>query len=160
MAHILRLVERTSNSPNIGYIFGLAAGVCYGAWGVIAKIAITNYDVPPLLFAATAFVFGGLMFAPVLAFGVDRAVKTSKRAVVYFALSGLGSGAAIIALSFALEKGEVTVVSPIVAVSPLITLILVRLFLERLEKISITLVMGSLLVLGGTVMIVVGDSVF
>ena len=159
MSNISAVVAKATGSPNIGYAYGLVAGIAYGAWSVIAKTAITNYNVPPLLFATTAFAFGSLMFAPVLAYGLPRAFHRSKRALALFALAGAGSGIAIIALSFGLEKGDVTVVGPIVSVSPLITLVLVRIFLERLERISRSLVVGSLLVVGGTVMVVVGDSV-
>ena len=143
----------------MGYAFGLVSGVCYGAWSVIAKTAISDYEIPPLLFAAIAFFFGTVMFGPLLAYDGPRAFRLSKRSLAWFALSGVGSGAAIVALSFGLEKGDVTVVAPIVSISPLITLVLVRIFLERLERVSITLVLGVLLVVAGTVLVVVGDSV-
>lgn len=158
--YIFGMVARFSRSENIGYLFGLAAGVCYGAWSVITKTAITDYDIPPLLFAAATFAFGTFMFAPLLVYSAPRAFKSSKQALGLFALSGLGGGVAVIALSFGLQKGDVSVVGPILSASPLITLILVRIFLERLEIISPTVVIGSLLVVGGTVMVVVGDTAF
>lgn len=143
----------------MGYALGLSAGVCYGAWSIIASTSMRDYDIPPLLFAAIAFCFGTIMFGPVLAYDGPRAYRRSKRSLGWFALSGVGSGAAIVALSFALEKGDVTVVAPIVSISPLITLVLVRIFLEHMERISRTLVLGALMVLAGAVMVVVGDSV-
>ncbi len=153
-------VERTSQSRTIGYILGLIAGACYGAWNVIAKTAIGDYDIPPLMFADISFFFGTLIFAPVLAHRLPRAFKSTKGALAMFGLAGVSSGISIVALSFGLERGDVTVISPIVAISPLITLVLARIFLERLERISITLVLGVLLVVGGTVLVVVGDSFF
>ncbi len=159
-APVFRAAERLGASPKIGYLFGLAAGVCYGVWGVIAKTALSNYDIPPLLFAAAAFAFGTAMFTPVLAYGIPKAVNASKSALALFAVSGLASGVAIVALSFAVDSGDITVVTPIVAVNPLIVLLLVRIFMERLEKVSLPLVMGCLLVVGGTIMVVVGDSAF
>ena len=150
----------TKLSSYSGYIFGIVAGICYGGWALIAKTAITDYNLPPLLFAAIAFSFGTIIFSPVLAYDLPRAIKTSWQAVALFALSGVGSGLAIMALSFALEEGDVSVVAPIVSVSPLITLILVRIFLERLERISLRLVIGALVVVAGTVMVVVGDAAF
>ena len=155
-----RAGARTSESPVAGYAFGLIAGVCYGAWSIIAKTAINDYDIPPLLFAATAFFFGTIMFGPVLAYDAPRAFRISKRALAMFAISGVGSGVAIVALSFALEKGDVTVVAPIVSTSPLITLFLVRIFLERLEKVTLRMVSGALLVVGGTALVLVGNSSF
>ncbi len=148
-----------SESQWLGYVLGLVAGISYGAWSVIAKTAIHDYNIPPLLFAAIAFFFGTVMFAPVLAYDGPRSFRISKPALAWFALSGVGSGAAIVALSFGLEKGDVTVVAPIVSISPLITLVLVRIFLERIERLSPTLVIGALLIVSGTVLVVVGDSI-
>ena len=118
--YIFGMVARFSRSENIGYLFGLAAGVCYGAWSVITKTAITDYDIPPLLFAAATFAFGTFMFAPLLVYSAPRAFKSSKQALGLFALSGLGGGVAVIALSFGLQKGDVSVVGPILSASPLI----------------------------------------
>ena len=158
-ALLARTRANNQESPWAGYALGLVAGICYGAWSVIAKTAIHDYEIPPLLFAAIAFFFGTVMFSPVLVYDGPRAYRRSKRGMAWFALSGVGSGAAIVALSFGLEKGDVTVVAPIVSISPLITLVLVRIFLERLERVSLTLVLGALMVVGGTVLVVVGDSV-
>ena len=91
--------------------------------------------------------------------GVPKALVNSRFSLAMFTLSGIASGSAIIALSFSLEKADVTVVAPVVSVSPLITLVIVRAFMERLEKVTWTLLMGVLLVVGGTVMVVVGDTV-
>ena len=159
VAFIFRLVGKTRDARATGYIYGLIAGISYGAWTVIAKTAISDYHIPPLVFAGTAFFFGTIMFAPVLAYSVPRAIGASKSALAMFALSGIGSGVAIVALSFGLERGDVTVIAPIVSVSPLITLVLLRVFLQQLERISIRLVGGALLVVGGAVLIVIGDSV-
>ena len=155
----MQLGVETSRSQLTGYGFGLISGICYGAWSVIAKTAIADYHIPPLLFAAIAFSFGTVIFLPVLAFDLPRSLKSSKRAVAMFTISGLGAGVAIVALSFGLERGDVTVVSPIVSVSPLITLVLVRIFLEQLERISPRLVLGALMVVSATVLIVVGDRI-
>jgi len=156
----LSIGAKTNESSYIGYIFGLFAGVCYGAWSIIAKIAITDFDIPPILFAAIAFLFGTIIFTPVLAYDLPRSLRSSRRSVALFALSGIGSGGAIIALSFALERGDVSVVAPIVSVSPLITLILVRLFMDRLERVTWRLAVGASIVVAGTVMVVVGDKAF
>ena len=59
----LSIGAKTNESSYIGYIFGLVAGVCYGAWSIIAKTAITDFDIPPILFAAIAFLFGTIIFA-------------------------------------------------------------------------------------------------
>ena len=61
-------------------------------------------------------------------------------------------------MSFALEHGEVVVISPIVSVSPLITLVLAWALLRQLERITLPLVIGALLVVGGVALVAIGDT--
>ncbi|HIN06426.1 MAG TPA: hypothetical protein EYM65_09355 [Dehalococcoidia bacterium] len=56
----------------------------------------------------------------------------------------------------ALSRAPVTVVSPINASSPLITLALAHIFLRRLESLNWTLVLGTLISVGGVVLVVLG----
>jgi len=71
-------------------------------------------------------------------------------------LAGVCQGLAVAFLFQALSRAPVTVVSPINASSPLITLLLAHLFLQRLEHINPLLVLGTLLSVGGVVLVVVG----
>lgn len=146
-------------SRSIGYMLGIVTGVCFGSWGVIAKSTMADYDIPPFLFAGISFTFGTIIFAPVLAYGVPRAVSISKRSLGFFALSGCGYGLAFLALSFGLERENVAVLMPIFAINPLITLVLVKLFLDRMEILTLPVMAGALLVVGGTALVVVGDSI-
>ena len=142
----------------IGYVCGLISGVFYGAWSVVAKHALSGYGVPALVFATIAFLFGTLMFLPLVGRTLPKTVMSARRSAMYFILSGLGSGSAIILMAFALERGEVVVVSPIVSVSPLITLVLAWVLLRQLERITLTLAFGALLVVGGVVLVAIGDT--
>ena len=141
----------------LGYLYGLGSAACYGATTVIMKSAVSDYA-PPFIVAATSMAFGGIMMVPLAAADIPRAFRTSGRAVVMFAISGLLGGIGIIAISFGVKHSDVVVVSPTIAVSPLLTLILARIFLGRLEKITITLVVGALSVVGGTVLVAVGGT--
>ena len=76
------------------------------------------------------------------------------RNLVVCGLSGLCQGLAIAALFQALSRAPVTVVSPINASSPLITLLLVHLFLRRLETITPLLVAETLLSVTGVVVVI------
>ena len=55
-------------------------------------------------------------------------------------------------------RAPVTVVSLIYASTPLITLVLAHFFLRRLEPINPALVTGTMLSLGGVVMVILGAS--
>ena len=98
------------------------------------------------------------MFLPLVGRTLPKTVMSAPRSAVFFILSGLGSGCAIIALAFALERGDVVVISPIVSVSPLITLVLAWVLLRQLERITLTLVMGALMVVGGVVLVAIGGN--
>ena len=67
-------------------------------------------------------------------------------------------GLAVTFLFQALSRAPVTVVSPINASSPLITLLLTHLFLRRLESINPLLVVGACLGVGGVVTVVLGTA--
>ena len=154
----IRAQGAASTAVTIGYVCGLTSGLFYGAWSVVAKHAVSGYGVPPLIFATTAFFFGTLMFLPLVGRSLPRTVANARRSAAFFVLSGLGSGGAIVAMAFALERGDVVVVSPIVSVSPLITLALVWALLRQMERITLTLVLGALLVVGGVVLVAVGNT--
>ena len=76
--------------------------------------------------------------------------------IVACALAGICQGLAVAALFQALSRAPVTVVSPISASSPLITLVLSLIFLRRLELINAFLVAGTLLSVAGVVVVVLG----
>lgn len=158
MRHGVRLPRTLATAATIGYVCGLGSGVFYGAWGVVAKHSISGFNIPPLVFATLAFVFGTIMFMPLVGLTLPKRVISARRSALYFILSGVGSGSAIILMSFALEHGEVVVISPIVSVSPLITLVLAWALLRQLERITLPLVIGALLVVGGVALVAVGDT--
>ncbi|HZC03347.1 MAG TPA: EamA family transporter, partial [Gammaproteobacteria bacterium] len=73
--------------------------------------------------------------------------------------AGICQGLAVASLFQALSRAPVTVVSPINASNPLITLVLAHLFLRRLESINSALVVGTLLSVGGVALVVLGASI-
>jgi drug/metabolite transporter (DMT)-like permease len=82
--------------------------------------------------------------------------RLPSRYIVICGLAGICQGLAVAFLFQALSRAPVTVVSPINASNPLITLALAHLFLRRLESINLLLVLGTLLSVGGVVMVVLG----
>jgi drug/metabolite transporter (DMT)-like permease len=53
----------------------------------------------------------------------------------------------------------VVVISPIVSSSPLVTLFLAHVFLTRLERVTKRLLFGTLLTVGGVVLVVIGHQI-
>ena len=143
----------------------LAAGASYGATNVMAKQAIEIYD-SPLMVTAFSMLVGLVIIAPLVG------VTTAKTGVLrvgshglgqtlfslrFVALAGLASGIAVNALYFAVQKADVVVISPIVASSPIVTLLLAHIFLARLENVTRGLVAGTLMAVSGVILVVLGS---
>ena len=140
----------------VGYACGLAGGVGYGALDVVIKVTVTDHA-PPLAGAAASMLIGFIIFAPLLAWNLPRTVQKAGRFVGMFFLSGIAGGTAVITMFIALEQGDVVVVAPIMSVSPVITIILAHLFLRRLERLTIQVILGTLLAVGGATLVGIGD---
>ena len=59
-------------------------------------------------------------------------------------------------LYLALSKAPVIVVSPVFALNPVVALVLAHFFLQRLERITLPLVLGTFFAVGGVVTVIVG----
>ena len=151
-----RVTTATRTDP-LGYLFGLGTGVCYGAMPVLSKTAVSDYA-PPQLVAAITVGMGVVMVTSMGAPGIPRAFRSSRNGVAMFALSGLFGGAGLLSIMFGVKHSDVVIVTPIMSISPLVTLILVSVFLRRLERITVTLVLGTLVVVTGAVLVAVGGT--
>jgi drug/metabolite transporter (DMT)-like permease len=138
----------------IGQAFGLGAGLAYGLGSVLIRRGITG-TTPPLVGAVIALLSGTLTLATLGA----RDFKTSlirRKAVVFLLISGVATAGGIISNFFALSLAPVVVVSPLQSISPIFALLLSHLFLGHLERITLRLVIGSFLVVGGVILITIG----
>ena len=110
-----------------------------------------------LVAAAYALSMGAVML---LTLTLPDLVRTFRRAptsyIMLCGLAGVIQGLALVFLFQALSRAPVTVVSPINASSPLITLVLAHFFLQRLESVNLLLVAGTLLSVTGVVIVVLG----
>jgi|TARA_B110000116_G_scaffold189394_1_gene164492 drug/metabolite transporter (DMT)-like permease len=156
---------RTDKVFILGYLMALAAGASYGATNVMAKQVIEIYD-SPLMVTAFSMLIGLFVLAPLVGAsaartGVLRAGHRSLgqtfHSLRFVAMAGLASGIAVNALYFAVQKADVVVISPIVASSPLVTLLLAHIFLARLETVTRKLVAGTLMAVLGVALVVVGS---
>ena len=148
---------RASKAELIGYACAMGAGTCYGMNAFMGKIAINNYA-PPLVAVTIAMAFGTLMLTPLAARDIPRALRTQTGAVAMYAIAGMVSAASVVAIFFSIQRADVVVVAPIFSISPIFTFFLTHLFLRRLERVTLGLAAGTVLVVGGTVLVVMGNS--
>ena len=153
----MRAVARIRNSPWAAYSFALGAVICYGSSSALAKDLIETYG-PPLAIASFSHLFGGILVLSLVAKDLPRALKTPKFYLSMMFLAGSCAAGAVIALYFGLSKAPAIVVAPIVSVNPLITLILSHIFLKRMEQVTMRLIIGTCLIVGGVSLVVIGNA--
>jgi drug/metabolite transporter (DMT)-like permease len=80
--------------------------------------------------------------------------RCDRRGALWFAAIGLCNGSAVLAMYAALGRGPVTVVSPLVATYPLITVLLSSAFLKA-ERVDAPLLAGVIATVGGVALVIV-----
>ena len=144
----------------LGYLLALLAAACYGASTLSGRVLSELFG-SPLIMAAGSMFFATMLLSPV--FGREAAQKASSTgwAPLWVFLAGLAAACAVMSLYFAVtrEGSNILVLAPIVSCNPLVTMVLVRLFLRQAETITTGLVVGTLMAVGGVAMVVVGGIV-
>ena len=149
---------RTDRRYFLGCLAALASGAAGGGSIVLAKQTVAVYG-SPLVITVLGMILAMLLIVP--AFGVaaarSPAVRTfDRKSMSFVCLSGLSVAISIVAQLFAVQRGDVVVVAPILATFPLWTLLLSHVFIARLESITRRLVIGALLAVTGVIAVAVG----
>ena len=140
----------------LGYLLAIGAAGLFASRDIMSRHVVSGMA-PPLVTAGFALAIGGSVLVAL----THRDVVSSLRRVPlrYIAICGLAGvcqGLAVAFLFQALSRAPVTVISPIYACTPLITLVLAGVFLRRLEAIDFFLAAGTLLSVAGVVLVVFG----
>jgi drug/metabolite transporter (DMT)-like permease len=133
--------------------FPLGAALLAGISHPIRRHALGLAD-EPLFFAATVglvslFWMGGYMLSPLCR---ERPIW-HRQAIRPFLLAGIFETLGILLVIVALSVGQVVVVSPIVATSPLWILLGTSLFLQGIERLTARTIIGAIAVVSGTIAI-------
>ena len=147
---------RVQNVRRLGYILALCGATTFAGRDVISRHVVSDIA-NPLVTAGLALAVGATVLTLILHRQVAVSIKTLPRNYLLICgLAGLFQGLAVASLFQALSRAPVTVVSPIYACTPLITLVLARIFLRRLETIDFLLVAGTLLSVIGVILVIWG----
>lgn len=132
-------------------VFPLMAGAAYGLSHVFRKIGlnINNEPILGLAIQNIAAVSFPLIYVS-LRKETDRGSWKDKRGWSLFGLAGILSVGGQICLFYALSIGEVVIVSPLSAISPLFVLLLAAIFLRKLEAVTWKILWGAILIVIGT----------
>lgn len=150
----------TDRQALLGYVLAFGAAASYGGTNVLAKELTEDYG-SPLMISGFSLLFGVFLLAPVAGRStVDSLWRlgNERGALAFAALSGLSSVVAVIALYYALQREDVVVVSPITAAYPLMVLLIARMFMSQLERITKQVVAGSFLTIFGIIVVIIGST--
>lgn len=149
------MINRTSIRKKItgiwlGYLFAFGAAFSYGTSQVVAKNIVET--IHPLVAASFGLFFGAIT----MSIFASKEIKNAPRSFApYFKASfaGLFSSAGIVFMFLALNKSPLVIVSPILAINPIFAIILSGIFISRLEKITIRLIIGAVCIASGVILV-------
>ena len=155
--------EGTTNNRRalMGYGLALVAAASYGGTNVVVKELTQEYG-SPLMVSAFGLFFGIILLWPLAGLNAVREVRESRgnpRFALSAGFSGLAAATGVICLYYALERADVTVVSPIVSTNPIFTLILAQIFISRMENLTKWLFMGVGVTVAGVVVVSLGSTI-
>jgi DME family drug/metabolite transporter len=143
------LIEKRWSKRDL--IFPILAGIGFGVVHVLRKMGLNG--VPEPIVGVTMQNASALAFFPMLFLaqrGQQKMLITDKAAWIFFTLTGLSMTIAQLCNFSALSLGQVVIVSPLSSLSPFFVLLLVRIFLRGVEKVTWKIVLGVILTVGGT----------
>lgn len=144
---------RTSDSSLSGVVASLGTVVCWGFGVVLFKILLENND--PFVLAAGRMLFllptMGILSA-ISRVHVSSNRRWTKNQLTFALLSGLVAlGVGDTLLYFGLESANMNIVAPLTSTTPIFSAIIAVLFLG--EKVSVKVVIGTLLVTVGAMLL-------
>ncbi len=150
---VLGTILLSASGKQVGFparylVYPFLAAFCFGMVQVIRKLGLS--DTGPVFDAAlniTAALVASTAF--VLALGKWHALKCDRSSLLYFIGGGLTENFSVLLVIVALGLGEVSIVSPLSATSPLFVLLLAFLFPSGVQRLSWRVVAGTVLIVLG-----------
>jgi drug/metabolite transporter (DMT)-like permease len=141
----------------IGLLCAVAGAAAYGTGHAVARHVVTRSAPAPV--AATYTLFFGMLFLLVVSLPhLSNDLKAPRWSLIMMAMAGVCSSFGIFLMYTALARAPVMLASPIVATYPLIAMTFTHLFLQRLERVTLRMVLGATLVAVGITFVVLGQA--
>jgi DME family drug/metabolite transporter len=128
------------------------SATCFGVVAILRKLGLGGAG--PVLGFAVNVTTALVAFTVFLAVtGQLRDMSCRGASLGYFVAAGVAENAAVLLIVVALSVGAVSVVAPLSGSSPLFVLVLSFLFLRGVERLSVRVVAGTLLIVAGVYLI-------
>jgi drug/metabolite transporter (DMT)-like permease len=141
----------------MGMISSGLAAVCYGSSQFLARKLVTE-EAPPFVVATYALLTGMVILGVVTHRGIIKDRRAPRRAFLMMVLAGLATTAGVTFNLLALSRAPVVIVAPVSSITPLVSLALAHIFLQRLERVTPRIWLGAALVVAGVGIIAVGSA--
>lgn len=136
-----------------GLLFPVIAGLGYGGADLIRKEVVVDLPHPAFLsLVAVATAFAAWCTATAASSTIRSSLRFG-RSTYWFMLGGALSSLALLSQFRALQTGDVSTVSPIVASQPLAVLVLSSIFLRSVERLDWTNAFGGISIVTGTILV-------
>ncbi len=140
----------------VGLLCAVASAAAYGTAHAIARYVVTTAAPAPVTAAYTIF-FGMLVLFVISVPHLKRDLQAPRWALIMMAMAGVCSSFGILLMYIALARVPVILASPILASYPLIAMIFTHIFLQKLERVTLRMVLGAILVAVGMTFVVLGQ---
>ncbi len=156
-----RNIGSAASVRRLGYLLAVGGSLAFASRDSISRHVVGIQGLlPPFVASGFALAIGGAVLFAFTHRDVVASIRNlPPRYVGICCLAGLLQGLAVACLFQAVSRAPVTVVTPIYASQPIIALMLAWLFLRRLETIGIILALGTLLSVGGVILVVLGATI-
>ena len=135
-----------------GVVYALAAAIAYGSSQVLTRHTVSSMA-PALVGSFIALAWGTLGFSVLSVRGLASRTPNFWRGAGFFVGAGGFSAMGVLLMFQALQRGEVVVVSPVLATNPLFTLAMAAVLLRGVEQITPRVVAGTCLVVLGVLVL-------
>ena len=139
----------------LGYMSALGAGLSYGSVALVARKIVNDYS-SPLVATAFSIAIGSVIVVGLFhRHALQDMPSAPRRAWLMLLLSGCASAWGVAFWFLAFEHAPVVLVAPLAGTSPLVSILLTHIFLQRLERVTWRTVFGAVLVVVGVALIAV-----
>ena len=142
----------------LGYLLAIGGSMAFVTRDALSRHVLGSLALaPPFVVSGFALVFGGaILFAFIHRSVINSIRNLPMKYVGICCLAGLLQGLAVASLFHALSRAPVTIVTPIYASQPIIALALASVFLRQLESVDWLLAVGTVLSVGGVILVILG----
>lgn len=135
-------------------LFPLTAAMGFASGNVIRRFVLEDSGISTLAAVAINDTTGLALLVVYFVVSDQYTITLpSREAIMFFATSGVLGGIGLLSLFNALSIAPVSLVDPLVALSPLVTLVFARLYIGDLERITTGLIVGATMVIVGIVLV-------